>query len=502
MSADTPNSLNQSTAPASSAPLVAPALRRRLQQCFEHAKKLMALPKYDFDYANTLLQECICSDPSTAQYVDAYLENLGKKYDNNLKGAKLQLFLNRGGVKKAALKKDWMEVIRQGAEVLKIAPWDAPTLHAMAEACENLGCSETELRYLKMALMGNAKDVDVNRHCARSLARMGQFDQAIACWARVSEIKKDDQEAQKMIGDLQIEKTRWKFGMVTAEERKKVLHGGATPQALAATAGRENPQKQAPPPAPVEEAPKKREVQLTAWQKLENEIRQDPGNVEKYIELSSVYAEEGKLAEAERTLHKAQPLAAGDLRIQERLEELQILRARQQAMIAEKRAQVESTDSAKELAKQMKDNLNRVELQIYSQRSERYPTEHRWKYEVGTRLKRAGNYGEALQLLKSFPTDDERAAAALIEAGECLQHVRQFPKALETYRKAADLAALRGNIEYHKLALYRAGVLAIAMNDPAGPEILATLIAIDPVYRDTKERYTKATTKPSSSKPG
>src|SRR5687768_10305638 len=89
-------------------PVIPPPVRRRLQQCYEHAKKLMAQPKYDFDYANTALTDCVATDPGTVAYVDLFLENLNKKYNNNLKGASMQMFLPRGPLKKALTNKQWL----------------------------------------------------------------------------------------------------------------------------------------------------------------------------------------------------------------------------------------------------------------------------------------------------------------------------------------------------------------------------------------------------------
>ena len=108
----------------------------------------------------------------------------------------------KGAVKKAAAKKDWAEVLKHGPEQLKTNPWDVPTLRAMAYACEAHAYNEVELRYLKNALDANPKDVEVNRHCALSLARMGQFDQAIACWHRIAESKRDYAEAQERMRQL------------------------------------------------------------------------------------------------------------------------------------------------------------------------------------------------------------------------------------------------------------------------------------------------------------
>src|SRR5215207_1418591 len=153
---------------ATEPPVVSPALRRRLQQCYEHAKKLMAQPKYDFDYANTALTDCVVSDPGNLAYVEAFLDNLNKKYNHNLKGASMQMFLPRGPLKKALAARQWQEAIKAGAAILKTNPWDAATLRGMAQAGEQLQCNETELRYLKNAIDGNPKGVEVFRHCAPS----------------------------------------------------------------------------------------------------------------------------------------------------------------------------------------------------------------------------------------------------------------------------------------------------------------------------------------------
>jgi tetratricopeptide (TPR) repeat protein len=485
-------------------PPITPAIRRRLQQCYDHAKKLMAQPKYDFDYANTSLTECITSDPGNLVYVEAFFENLAKKYDNNKKGAKLQLFLNRSPFKKALANKQWLEVLKTGPEILKVNPWDSATLRGMAEACEHLQLSEVELRYLKNALDGNPKDAEVNRHCARSLARMGQYDQAIACWARVSEIKRNDPEAQKMIGDLQIEKTKWKFGMLSPDDRNKRAAAGQGSAAKPASKPTDEMKVSRPSAAeaslevdtstPAEESPKKREIQLTPSQRLEQAIQNDPTIIENYLELATVYADEGRLADAEKTLQKGLAASGNELRVRERLEEVHVLRVKQQLAIAERRAKADATEAAKELMKQLRENLNRVELEMFGHRAQRYPAEAHWKLELGIRLKRAGNFSEAIKRLAEIGSESDLAAAATLEMGESWQHLRQYPRALQAYRQATELAEKQANADQLKLALYRGGVLGAAMGDPAGGEMLGRLVTLDSDYRDAKERLARLAT--------
>jgi tetratricopeptide (TPR) repeat protein len=476
-------------------------MRRRLQQCYEHAKKLMAQPKWDHDYAFTALADCIVNDPGNQAYVDAFLENLNKKYNNNLKGAGMQMFLPRGPMKKALAAKQWQEALKAGAQVLKTNPWDAATLRGMAEACEHMQCSEGELRYLKNAIAGNPKDADVARHCARSLARVGQYDQAIGCWARVAELKKNDAEAQKMMGDLQVEKTKWRLGLLTKDDKtnrpvavksKPTLPGQKPNNDIVIP--RMAPVLDSVSPDLVETKPyeePKREVQLNAWQRLEKAISDDPSYVENYLQLADAYGEEGKLPDAERALQRGLAVSGNDVRIREKLEEIQVLRARQQLGVAERRAAAEPTDAAKELVKQLKDSVNRLELDMYGQRADRYPAETKWNYELAVRMKRAANYSGALQRLEEIKDSPELAAAARLEMGECLQHLKQYQRSLAAYRQAIDLAAEAGNSDHLKLALYRGGVLGTAMHDAAGRELLTRLVELDPGFRDAKTRLAK-----------
>lgn len=441
------------------APLISAPQRRRLQLCYEQARKLMAQPKYDFDDAHAALTDCVVSDPGNLVYVGAFLDNLSRKYSHNLKGASLQWFLPRGPLKKALAAKQWQEAIKAGAAILKTNPWDAATLRGMATACEHLQCSETELRYLQNASDGNPKDVDVWRHCAHSLARIGEYDQAIACWTRVAELKPNDAEAQQMIGNLQGAKTKWKFGL---------LKQGETDQS--------------------ESSIEQDQRALTPIQRWERAVHQDPTSIDAFLQLSSAYGDEGNLSEAEWALQRGLSATGNDLRIVDRLEEVQILKAKQQLDIARRRAESEPSNTATELVKQFQDNLNRLELDIFGKRAERYPQESQWKYEVALRLKRAGNYSEALKRLAEIGPQSEHYPAALLESGECLQHLKQYPRALQAYRQAIDLAAAAGQTDLLKLALYRGGILGTAMQDPSGREFLARLVELDASYRDASSR--------------
>ncbi len=164
---------------------MSPVKRKRLQQCFEKANELANKSKPDHDYAHDLYSQAVNNDPGNLVYVEAMLSNLQKKYNNNKRGSRFS-FGGRKAFKEAVAEEDWKDIFREGLELLKNNPWDTQVLRELARACAFNRYNEVELRYLKNALDGKPKDIEVNRHCAQSLARVGQFDMAIACWNRIA----------------------------------------------------------------------------------------------------------------------------------------------------------------------------------------------------------------------------------------------------------------------------------------------------------------------------
>ena len=442
----------------------------------------MEQENYDFDYAHTLFQECVTRDSANIVYLEAFFDNLQRKYKNNKRGSLLS-FGGKGTFKKALAKQDWPEVLRLGAAVLKSNPWDIATLRGMAQACESLDYNEPELRYLKTALAANPKDVDVNRHCAASLARMGQFDQAITCWDRVDELCGGDREAQEQISQLQVEKT-------------KVRNEGGKRKGVVRPSSPE-PQSDSEPPssnAPDVNAPKNadRKIPLTPRQRLEQEIVNIPTDVPSYLQLAELHVGEGRLSEAIRVLQKGLAASGGDLKVAERLEDTEILRKEQQVAVANKRALAEPSDHARQLVTQLRSDLDRYELEIYDRRAQRYPRDLELKFQLGLRLKRMGNFGEAIKTFEHSVQSSERQAASNLEIGECLQRRRKYRKALEYYSRAAEQAEESQQPEVRKLGMYRASLLAAGLGNPqSAAAMLGELLTLDPGYRDAQARLDK-----------
>lgn len=446
-------------------PPIPPQKRAMLQQMFQKGSQMAA--SGNFDYASDMFKRCVSADPGNLIYLTNFLFNLQKKYQNNKKGSRMAMITGAGAktsVKKASLQKNWKQVIDSGIEVLLLNPWDTGTLAAMAAASAALGCDDTELAYYKAALDADIKDAEVNRLAARALGRQGKFDDAIRCWHRVQLAVKGDEEAARAIGDLTVEKTIRHGGYEEAESAKEV---------------RADKEEQAAG------------IEITPERQLEKAIAKKPEDVSNYLQLADLHIHKERHDEAEKVLTKALEVSGGDVNIRERIEDLQLRRQREQVAIALKKAQQEKTPEAEELYKQMRSDLNRLELDVYRKRSDRNPNHFGYMIELALRMKFAGMFKEAIPLLQKAQQDPRRKGEVLLNLGECFQQIKQVKLAMSNYEAAID-AIPPSDDERKKLSLYRAGVLAMGLKDwPKAEKHLSELAGLDFAYRDVSDRLDK-----------
>jgi len=516
-----------------------PAARRRLQQCYEHGMKLMEKEKYDSDYTHTMFAQCVVADPGNLIYVEAFLANLDRKYNGNKKGSRFPtLGGSKSAFKKAVAKKDWAEALKLGPDALKSNPWDTSVLRGMAEACEAFDFREVELRYLRFALDADPKDAEVNRHCAKSLQRIGQFDQAIACWHRVEEAKPSDAEAPKMISAIQTEKTRARAGFgpaqivggaktaapkasaagVSPAAPAGVKPGPATTASAAAVAAPTSEAASVTPSAPAGAAPASTATTTTksvpaaststsvatlspaasnvsaasVRQSLEQARAGSPEDVGITLKLARLLIDDGDVEAAERVITESIAACGQDLRLREQLEEVQVAKPRVRLAVAERLAEQQQTPQSVELVQQLRVELARAELAFYTVRTERYSGNMELKYQLGVRLRRLGNFAEAIKVFAQSLESEPVRALSLLEMGECHQRLKQYAKAAEAYQQAILAAQLPGQLEVKKHGLYRAANLAVGLRDFALAERLyGELLSLDPAFKDARDRLDK-----------
>ena len=340
----------------------------------------------------------------------------------------------------------------------------------------------------RFSIPEDIKDITEIKALARSLARAGRFDEALLCWRTVEERDPFDAEPGRMIPALTLKKNRQAD---TKSDDEKTLSDAANQSSGSVTGDLATP----PPALPSTVPPKAlRQVVLTRRQQLEQEIAYRPQDESNYLALAELHLAERRTYEAQRTLVRALEVSR-DNRIVERLEDVNMLRAREQLKLAENQAAEQKTQEAGDLVDKAREECYQLELDVFRNRCFRHPEDNRLKYQLGLRLKQIGNHREALESLQAGLDFPELRAPASLEIGEILQRHHQFPKALQCYRQAAQLAAANESLDVQdcrRRALYRAGVLATAMTlTDTARGYLAELVKMDPAYRDARTRLDK-----------
>jgi tetratricopeptide (TPR) repeat protein len=415
--------------------LITPDTRRRLQQQYEEAVRLMAQRPCDYARVHDLLAECLRTDPGNILYLDELLANL-RRWGPKPKRSWIASWFGGGVESLAKDSRTPHELLRDAPELLRDRYRDATALGELAEAAGECQLDSAELVYRWDAVNASPDDTSALRGLARCLTRSGRFEEALDNWLKIATVAPDGESA-RAVSDLQ-------------------LGPDGADQATAA-------------------------VSTIA----------DPADIPRAIEDSSNLQRGGSFAEADKLLRQALSAAGGDLRVHEALEALQLSRSAHRVEIAKRRARSDDHPRAKSLVGRMEQEHNRLEIDILHVRSERHPDDLSLRLELARRLKKSGNYSGAIGRLEEARDDARLTADVLLELGECWQQLRQFGRALDFYRQALVAAEREGEAPAGAQVgiLYRIGVLAAAMNQPEEAKAALTrLVAIDPDYKDARQR--------------
>lgn len=438
--------------------------RKRIQQIFDHAT--IQFNQKNYDYATDLYVQCVAADPGNMTYVQAYLENLKKKYDNNKKGDGMAFF-KIGGPRKAAKKalgtKDYVAAIENGAQALRFNPWDITTLTILWEASLGLGFTEVPLAYMKIALEGNPKDINVNKSLAEALKNLHRFNEAISCWRRIEQVRgSGDDESQRSITELIVAKNVYESG------------------------GRMNEDQRAKAVIMTDKSGAK--VEMSQEEYLVKQIRERPKEAQRYIALADLYISNEDFKKAAAVLTDAVK-QTGETENRDILDKLEdsTLRYLRQNLIDLERKEGKANDKWKKL----RHELNLKELEVWKGRCERYPNNLSFKYELGMRLKLNRQYKEAIMQFQVAQNEPRRKGLCCLELGLCFGKIGQYVMAITAFDEAIKNIPDR-DAENKKRCYYEAGELAFAShNIDAAEKYLKSLAAMDFNYKNVAELLDK-----------
>lgn len=230
-------------------------------------------------------------------------------------------------------------------------------------------------------------------------------------------------------------------------------------------------------------------VSLSNVQQWIRKLREDPFSVEAHVQLADAYVAENRFEDAVATMKKAIALPTADVKTQERHEDIMILRTRYRLNIAQQEKNSDNAEEFTDLAAKLRAELDRLELDVYQRRSERYPDDLELRFLAATRMRRNGKVDEAARFLEPLLDKREFAAKALDEMGMCKQQQQKFVLALSHFRRAARTVKSEDQLDIKKRALYRAGTLAASMKlTDSARQYLSELVELDPLYKDAAAR--------------
>jgi tetratricopeptide (TPR) repeat protein len=306
--------------------------------------------------------------------------------------------------------------------------------------------------FLEQARQKNPKDSKVNRALARLYERRGNFGQAIVLWELVRKAHPHDAEARDKAKDLAASDT--------------IARGGY--EAVVGSPGAEGeaaPRKERPGLKPVAgTAAMSRTDQEAAavWARIEKDPTQPNG----YLQLAGIYRKAGQLEQAKTALEKGLGPTGNHFDLASELAELEIEPFRRNLALVEAKLNASPGNEEHRLLRiRLLKEINTRELDLFRQKSERFPTHKGYRFEHGLRLLRAGQVDEAIQELQAVRSDPRYQWRALLYLGHSFkgrnnwklaernfeEALRALPPSEEAARKDLLFQLAQGNAEAGEL---------------------------------------------------
>lgn len=399
-----------------------PEERRVAVGQFERANQVLATGNHD--YGTQLLLNCCKLDPGNLLYRKALRRAQKIKHKNNLKGSKLSFLTNSPAwtkLKAAKSSNDHLRVLECGEEILMRNPWDVGAQMDMAESAEALEFMDVAVWMLEQARHKDEKNPSVNRALARVYEKCGEFNRAIALWDLVRTSDPSDLEAQHKAKDLAASET------IARGNYSSLVEKGSSPQkdtalerVLERTEGSSSQDRI------------KREVAS-----IRARIDKDPTNPLAYLQLATVYRRADLPNDALKVLAEALVPTGNSFEIATEIADLEIEPFRRNLAVLERKLAAKPNDEElRRLRVQLLREINSRELNLFRQKSERYPTDMGHRLELGIRLLRSGQADAAIVELQAARSDPRQRWRALQFLGHCFKSRKNWRLAERNFEEA------------------------------------------------------------------
>jgi tetratricopeptide (TPR) repeat protein len=396
--------------------------------------------KSNFDYAIQMYRDATVLVPEHLQYRQALRGIERRKFNNDPKkvgwsvGARVQPI--RIKLKAAKAKKDWVHVIQLCEDLFVHNPWDVGASTDLAEAAEQLELLPLARWSMESVQKQVGKDADFWRYMAHVYEINEDWQKAIESWERVKEYAPNDENARRKMNALS----------ASATIKRSGLHEALNRQA----AGSSGPEK-----AHAELDELKKDSGLSADERWEKQIAEDPKRVGNYLGYADDLKAQNRLDDAQKVLTRGREAIPGDQVLESAYAEVQIARINRAIEAFSKRVKTHPNDAeAKARLAQLREKLDAYEIADYRRRIETQPGDMHLRLQFGKKLIGSGQIDAAIAEFQQSKSNAATRVQSLYELGLAFE-AKNLPKLAERSFEEAlksldgDDQAVFNDLHYH-----------------------------------------------------
>lgn len=403
--------------------------RKKAAVFFDRAAKVGAAAQYE--YAIDLYLQGLKLDPESIDAHQALREIAlrRKAAGGKPKGIWEAMKLSSRG-------KDDLQNLLNAEELLSFDPGERKYMLSMMEAAFRLGAFDTTLWIANVLLRANIDhpkpDFNIFLKLRDHYSALRRYEQALECVTRAQKMKPDDMDLAQEVKNLSAQLTMQKGNYETAGSFRDSIRDAERQRALIES------EKDVVGEDHLQKAVREAEEQLAA-------SPDDPGKIMKLVEAlrrtGKHEAEERAiniLRDAfERTGNYRFKLALSDIRLRQLQHEERAARAE----LLKKPNDPDAIAAYKDFTKRRAEE----ELAIFQEVADQYPTELRYRYEIGNRLMALDRPTEAIPLYQQALQDAKLKVAATLKLGQAFL-AAEFPdEAVDTLRTLVESYEIKGD---------------------------------------------------------
>lgn len=434
------------------------------KDCFKRGTEAMV--KQNWGYSCEMFRNAVNLVPGNLLYRQSLRGVQEKQYNNNGTGASMasmRLSGTKMSLKKSMMQKDWKTIQQTAEDGLAINPWD-PSLNAdLGFALKELGFPDIAMFCYERAVKGDPNNRDYLRILGLLYEDKQKYDEAIGCFTKLTQIDKLDGEARSKVMALTSKKAIKTGGYENAPDSRSTGVRGKD----------------------IVDGPG-----MSVEADLERAVRKEPNNKDAYLKLADYQIRDGKLEKASQTLKKGLEVSGGDSKIEEMIEDVDLDLMRKSLGLAKEEAVQDPKDAAaKRRFVELKADLLKREIEVFTSRMERYPQNMALKFDLGVRLMQDKRPKEAIPLFQKSRGDARRKVESLLNLGKCFIADKQFVLARRQFESALPESKPDENLDVYLELNYYAGRVCEELKDKeAAIGYYQTVLEYDYEYKDNQQR--------------